>query len=98
MIPAAVPSDMSQLVPYLWKPYLHRINSTTFTTRRGLQYQIPEGAQRWTQPLGKKLLILDVDTRPNDGPGGLLNDTKLDVANVTGRTAGLMNHYMYGTY
>ncbi|KAL7941448.1 hypothetical protein V8C42DRAFT_335167 [Trichoderma barbatum] len=88
-------TDMSYLAKHLWRPYLHNIASKSFVANNGEQYKIPSGAHRWTQPLGKKLIILDVDSRPNTNTGEILNSEKPDRTKITGRTAGFMNHYLY---
>lgn len=92
----AVPTDMSYLTKHLWTPYLHNLNSNSFVADNGEKYEIPSGAHRWTKPLGKKLIILDVDSRPNTNTGEMLNSEKPDLLKITGRTAGFMNHYLYG--
>lgn len=77
-------------------PYLHNLASNTFVADNGEEYEIPSSAYRWTERLGKKLIILDVDSRPNTNTGEILNSEKPDVSKTTGRTAGFMNHYLYG--
>lgn len=82
---------------HLWEPFLHDINATHFVTREGYQYTIGERNHRWREPLKKKLLILDVDTRLDTGAGTLLNKSPLNPSELTGRSGGMMNHYLYGT-
>lgn len=81
---------------HLWKPFLHDINATHFLTKEGYYYETPKDAHRWSQPLRKKLLILDIDTRPDTGPGGMMNQLTLISKEITERTAGMMNYYLYG--
>lgn len=51
---------------------------------------------RFTKPLREKILILDVDTRPLDGPGELLNGTRLNTTSAHHNTIGRLSHYIYG--
>ncbi|TVY78779.1 hypothetical protein Focb16_v009750 [Fusarium oxysporum f. sp. cubense] len=93
--PAKLAENIPQLMHHLWKPFLHDINATHFLTKEGYYYKYPKDTHRWSQPLRKKLLILDVDTRLDTGPGGIMNKTTLNSKGMTGRTAGMMNHYLY---
>lgn len=96
--PAKLAENIPQLMHHLWKPFLHDINTTDFLTKEGYYYKYPKDTHHWSQPLRKKLLILDVDTRLDTGPGGIMNKTTLNSKGMTGRTAGMMNHYLYGIY
>ncbi|KAI1016324.1 hypothetical protein LB503_010220 [Fusarium chuoi] len=64
-------------------------------TDEGYIYEVPKENENWAKPLGKKLLILDVDTRLDKGPGAVMNDSALDYKEMKGRTGGIMNHYLY---
>ncbi|KAL6791492.1 hypothetical protein GGI42DRAFT_358361 [Trichoderma sp. SZMC 28013] len=86
---------MSYLAKHLWRPYLHNIASKSFIADNGEHYKIPRGSYRWTETFGKKLIILDVDSRPNTNTGEILNGERPDLSKITGRTAGFMNHYLY---
>ncbi|RGP69004.1 hypothetical protein FSPOR_4981 [Fusarium sporotrichioides] len=96
-LPAKLAENTSQLMHDLWKPFLHNINATHFVTKEGYHYTIEESNYRWLSPLKKKLLILDVDTRLDKGAGALMNKSPLNPGELTGRSAGMMNHYLYGT-
>ncbi|KAM0327044.1 hypothetical protein ACHAQA_006167 [Verticillium albo-atrum] len=92
--PLPAVEDFSQLVSALWKPYTHPLANLTYTTDSGKYYEVPEGSQLWQEPLGKDVLILDVDTRVDNharamGPSIFLDD------NMTARAAGMLNHYIY---
>ncbi|KAL6406784.1 hypothetical protein AUP68_09590 [Ilyonectria robusta] len=71
------------------------MNDTHFVTDEGYRYDLPEGVHRWSG-LGKKLLILDVDTRMEEKDGDLMNTHPMNYKNMTGRTGGWMNHQLYG--
>ncbi|KAL2673878.1 hypothetical protein Neosp_012322 [[Neocosmospora] mangrovei] len=93
--PVPDPDDMSGLMHALWKPFLHDLNETKFVSKEGYNYEIAKDNYRWTKPLGKKLLILDVDTRIDEGAGAMMNTSKLNPKEMVGRTGGMMNHYLY---
>lgn len=94
-LPATLDENTPQLMHHLWKPFLHDLNATEFLSKEGYSYKINKNNQRWP-PLKKKLLILDVDTRLDTGAGAMMNKTSLNANEMTGRTAGMMNHYLYG--
>ncbi|KAM0547792.1 hypothetical protein ACHAPJ_010253 [Fusarium lateritium] len=93
-----VPNDFADSTPdiirRLWKPLLFDLNATRFVTSEGQSYEVPSERQHWSQPLGKKLLILDVDTRLDNSPGSIMNKT-LNPNELSGRAGGIMNHYLY---
>ncbi|KAF5679408.1 hypothetical protein FHETE_825 [Fusarium heterosporum] len=94
-LPVTVAENTPQLMHYFWKPFLHEINNTNFVSDEGYKYETPKDARHWTKPLRKKLLILDVDTREDNGPGGMMNQSTLSPKEMTGRAGGMMNHYLY---
>lgn len=54
----------------------------------------------WTRPLGKKVLIVDIDTRVPTGENELLNPERIDWEHLKTKGAGMvsssiMNHYLY---
>ncbi|KAH6980359.1 hypothetical protein EDB82DRAFT_560307 [Fusarium venenatum] len=87
--------DTPQIMQQLWKPLLHDLNATHFITKEGYRYTIAEGNHRWESPLKKRLLILDVDTRLDRGAGAVTNKSPLSPSELTGRSGGMMNHYLY---
>lgn len=82
--PSAAGKDISQIVPELWKPFIHDIDNATFVTGDGKERKISDGLYRWDSLRGKALII-DVDTRMGLSPGS-----------VFGRQAGYLNHLLYG--
>ncbi|CAI7640250.1 unnamed protein product [Penicillium palitans] len=50
---------------------------------------------RFTEPLGKKILILDVDSRHLDGPKGVLSKAPLNATGLPPDTSGRLNHFMF---
>lgn len=77
------------------KPRIHPITAETFTSRTGQVYNLP-GNARFTQPLGKRILILDAESRDLDSPGGLLDESRPVTDDLQGLTLGRLNHYMFG--
>ncbi|EOA83305.1 uncharacterized protein SETTUDRAFT_94644, partial [Exserohilum turcica Et28A] len=54
----------------------------------------------WKEPLGKKVLIVDIDTRKPTGKNELLNPGRIDWEHIGGEGGGMvsnsiLNHYMY---
>jgi len=94
-LPVTLAENTPELMHHLWKPFLHDINATNFISKEGYHYKINKKNQRWA-PQKKKLLILDVDTRLDTGAGAMMNKSPLKAEEMTGRTGGMMNHYLYG--
>jgi hypothetical protein len=75
----------------MWRPYIHDADIANYTTKFGRNYTIDESRRVWDRPLGKDVLILDVDTRLDDpGRGSIMQK-------LTPRLAGRLNHYIYGS-
>jgi nucleotide-diphospho-sugar transferase len=90
--PSPVPGvqGFAQTIADLWKPYVHPLDNTTFTTKSGRRYDLDPTHKHWERPLGKDVVIIDVDTRYDPGTGPVLEGK-----NMNYRTAGRMNHYIY---
>ncbi|KAJ4012323.1 hypothetical protein NW752_007997 [Fusarium irregulare] len=93
-LPVTLAENTPELMHHIWKPFLHDINATNFISKEGYHYKINKKNQRWA-PQKKKLLILDVDTRLDTGAGAMMNKTSMKAEEMTGRTGGMMNHYLY---
>ncbi|CAF3599227.1 unnamed protein product [Fusarium graminearum] len=93
-LPTKLSENTPQLMHHLWKPFIHDLNATQFISKEGYKYKINSSNHRWP-PLGKKLLILDVDTRLDTGAGAMMNKSAMNAEEMTGRTGGMMNHYLY---
>ncbi|KAJ5537865.1 Galactosyl transferase [Penicillium frequentans] len=70
------------------------ITADRFVSPAGKVFALSE-PPRFTESLGKDLLILDVETRPLDGEGQILNDRPLDLDHATFDTMSRLDHYMY---
>lgn len=87
--------DPTELLWRLWRPMVHGITEKTYRAADGKDYHLPEGDQIWTEPLGKKVLILDTDSRFAHEAGNLLNQTRLLRSEVEKKTAGRLTHMVY---
>ncbi|KAF2755653.1 hypothetical protein EJ05DRAFT_109762 [Pseudovirgaria hyperparasitica] len=84
-----------ELIRQLWEPQKLDITAPEFVDQDGDLHKLP--AEPFIkEKLGKRLLILDVDTRPYDGEGELFNTKKeWDWNTVKHLSAGIIGHYMY---
>jgi hypothetical protein len=90
---AALPSLLAEL----WKPLIHPIEERVFVTDKGERFEISETQMRWKKPLGKKVVLIDTDTRLDaNNENSMLNECPLHYPTLPGRTGGHLNHYLYG--
>ncbi|KAJ5951722.1 Galactosyl transferase [Penicillium vulpinum] len=87
-------SSHSSTVHELYNPYRHPITRTIFIGHTGKTFWLAEPL-RFTESLGKKVIILDVDSRYLDGPKGLLSKAPLNVTELPPDTSGRLNHFMF---
>ena len=85
---------MSTIIKALYGPILHPIDAANFTDEDGDVYRL-HGKPKFTQKLGKKVLILDIDSRPLTGKGQLMNK-ELKWKGMRPLSAGMLSHYMFG--
>jgi hypothetical protein len=87
--------DLSVTIPEAWAELIHPLNETHFDTLDDRHYDISKDAHRWA-PLGKKVLIIDVDTRLDTSKGSMLGKGRpLTRDTIKPRTAGIINHFHY---
>jgi hypothetical protein len=88
----------------LYGSILHPISSRAYTDADDKLFEIKEDADApwWTRPLGKEVLIVDIDTRVPNGTNELFNEaplnweTMMDNHGDGGRiSASFMNHFLY---
>jgi hypothetical protein len=82
---------MPTIIKALYGPILHPVDAANFTDEDGDVYRL-HGEPRFKQKLGKRVLILDIDSRPLTGPGQLMDDNLKRPL-----SAGMLSHYMFGT-
>lgn len=87
--------DVASLLPKIWEPFLHNVSDPHFVTdETNKEYNIPEENYKW--PRGeKKILIIDVDSRLDLSEGAILSKKPLNQRTIKGRTAGILNHFLY---
>ena len=87
---------MATIIKALYGPILHPVDAANFTDEDGDVYRL-HGDPKFKKSLGKKVLILDIDSRPLTGPGQLMN-TELKWKGMRPLSAGMLSHYMFGTF
>ncbi|GAB1315333.1 hypothetical protein MFIFM68171_05543 [Madurella fahalii] len=94
--PSASPNSVPDLIRALWAPVVVPITAPTFMTLAGVEKRLPAPEELvHTRPLGKRVCILDVDTRGLDGDGSIFWD-KLPAWDKLGNpSAGYISHYLY---
>src|SRR5687768_12127995 len=87
--------DPARLLYHLWRPMVHGITEKTYRASDGHDHHFPKGEPIWKEPLGKKVLILDVDSRFTHDEGNLLNQTRMRRDSIEKKTAGRLSHMVY---
>ncbi|KAF5231409.1 hypothetical protein FAUST_9272 [Fusarium austroamericanum] len=84
------------LLAELWKPLIHPIDDRIFVTDKRERFEVPTSQMRWKKPLGKKVILIDTDTRLNTTEENTILDKRpLHFPTLHGRTGGHLNHYLY---
>ncbi|KAF2729832.1 hypothetical protein EJ04DRAFT_446366 [Polyplosphaeria fusca] len=85
--------SMMTVIKALYAPILHPVDASNFTDEDGDVYKLP-GEPRFREKLGKKVLIVDIDSRALTGDGQLMND-ELKWNHMRPLSAGMLSHYMF---
>ncbi len=85
---------MPTIIKALYEPILHPIDAANFTDEDGDVYRL-HGEPRFKEKLGKRVLILDIDSRPLTGEGQLMNP-ELKWNHMRSLSAGMLSHFMFG--
>ncbi|PTD02445.1 hypothetical protein FCULG_00012064 [Fusarium culmorum] len=89
-------TDLPLLLAELWKPLIHPTDDRIFVTDKGERFEVPTSQMRWEKPLGKKVILIDTDTRLNTTEENTILDKRpLHFPTLHGRTGGHLNHYLY---
>ncbi|KAL5603721.1 hypothetical protein FOVSG1_006471 [Fusarium oxysporum f. sp. vasinfectum] len=89
-------TTLPSLLAELWKPLLHSIEDRVFVTDKGERFEVPSSQMRWKKLLGKKVILIDTDTRLDaNNENTMLNKCPLHYPTLPGRTGGHLNHYLY---
>lgn len=89
------PKNMTAIVQEMFSSSMHDLNNTSFVVEDGTKFEIAPDAHRW-EKLGKKVLIIDVDSRLDLDTGAMLNQWSPKKESMKGRTGGILNHFLYG--
>lgn len=92
----SLPADdvsMNTVIKALYEPILHPVDAANFTDEDGDVYKLP-GTPRFRSKLGKKVLVLDIDSRPLTGAGQVMNQ-ELKWKGMRPLSAGMLSHYTY---
>ncbi|KAK0710282.1 hypothetical protein B0T26DRAFT_743378 [Lasiosphaeria miniovina] len=88
--------NLHDIIHALWAPLVVPINQPTFTTIDGAEKSLPAPEElTHTEKLGRRLLILDVDTRPLSEEGSVFGESLPTWDNLKNPSAGFLSHYMY---
>ncbi|KAL2264341.1 hypothetical protein VTK26DRAFT_6584 [Humicola hyalothermophila] len=89
--------SVPDLIRALWAPLVLPMTAPTFTSQwKNTQLHLPPPEELiHTQPLGKRVCILDVDTRDLDGEGSIFADSPPQWDNLKNPSAGFLSHYLY---
>ncbi|KAK1759990.1 hypothetical protein QBC47DRAFT_373412 [Echria macrotheca] len=88
--------DIPSLIRALWAPLVVPITAPSFTTLDGTVKKLPPPNELvHTESLGKRICILDVDTRPLDEEGDVFGGKLPTWDNIKPRSAGFLSHYLY---
>lgn len=93
----SLPADditMSTVIKALYSPILHPVDAPSFTDDEGQVYKLGPGVPRYREKLGKRVLILDIDSRPLTEKGQLM-DKNLKWGSMRALSAGMLGHYIY---
>ena len=79
----------------LFAPLKIPITAPSWTDSDGKVFKISPDPV-WTQPLGKRLCIIDIDTRPLNDTDEIMNMGAFNWTQFGATSAGMMGHYLYG--
>ncbi|KAK3937954.1 hypothetical protein QBC46DRAFT_174552 [Diplogelasinospora grovesii] len=88
--------ELSDVIRALWAPLVLPVTEPTFTTLDGDKKHLPPTEQLiHTKSLGKRICILDVDTRGLSGDGDVFGSHLPTWGNLAFSSAGFLSHYLY---
>ncbi|KAK3315745.1 heterokaryon incompatibility protein-domain-containing protein [Apodospora peruviana] len=87
---------LPDIIRALWAPLVVPITSPTFRTFDGTDKRLPPPNKLiHTQPLGKRICILDVDTRHLSDDGNVFSSRLPTWDTLKPASAGFLSHYLY---
>jgi hypothetical protein len=84
----------------LYQPIRHPLTNKVYVDQTGREFNLLD-QPTWVEPLGKKVLILDIDTRIPDNDNELWNPKTMDYEKLDASQGGqmvsaaFMNHFLY---
>lgn len=90
------PPSVLDLIQVLFAPTLHPVDWPNYVDFEGLEHELGK-APVWTESLGSRLCIVDIDTRPLNESNQIMNKNRLNWDKAEYTAAGMLNHYLYGT-
>jgi hypothetical protein len=100
LTPLYAPSDsqsqFDHAIRALFAPLLVPVTARSFTDPTDGEVYSIDDTLNWTQPLGKRLCIADIDTRLYNEPHQIMNKYFSWDLLEGGVSPGLLNHYLYG--
>ncbi|KAF2103947.1 putative subunit of Golgi mannosyltransferase complex [Rhizodiscina lignyota] len=86
-------SELRDLFRALHSPSIP-VHAESYKEFGGQEWQ-REGEALWTDSLGQRLCIIDLDDRARDTDGQIFNEKSWNFDTANGLSAGVLNHYMY---
>lgn len=88
--------SLPDILRALWQPLVLPITEPRFVTLDGTEKLLPPPEELiWHKPLGKRICILDVDTRELSGEGSIFTDRLPSFDKLGSPSAGFLSHYLY---
>ncbi|KAH6640113.1 hypothetical protein F5144DRAFT_559402 [Chaetomium tenue] len=88
--------NLPDVIRALWAPLVVPITAPVFTTIDGEKKRLPPSAELiHTEPLGKRVCILDLDNREFTDHGDVFSYRLPAWNNLRGPAAGFLSHYLY---
>ncbi|PVH92451.1 hypothetical protein DM02DRAFT_699918, partial [Periconia macrospinosa] len=97
--PSLSSSSFRKTISTLYSPIKHNLSTQHYVDAYGNDFAL-DGIE-WDKPLGRDVLILDMDTRSPDGENEVFGPKKLNWETATGQegdgmlSASFMNHFLY---
>ncbi|KAH8721529.1 hypothetical protein GQ44DRAFT_623042 [Phaeosphaeriaceae sp. PMI808] len=98
------PLSAAASIQALWAPIKLPITAMTYTDSDGKKFNVTSSPS-WMKPMGKDILIMDIDTRQPTGYNQILNKTKMNWEklgdgtfmddNIGLTSEAIFNHYLY---
>ncbi|KAH8878915.1 hypothetical protein GQ53DRAFT_756349 [Thozetella sp. PMI_491] len=92
--PQGSPSGLAVQLAALFQPLKLAVDAPVWTDSDGAEFKITQ-TPTWTKPLGKRLCLIDIDTRPLNGTNEILDNGHFNWTEHATTSAGMLGHYLY---